>query len=110
MASRFYFARSVPVLAGAGLLCLWGQLPAQASSGSVNHIGEATDMILASSPAGPLFRSKMTFEKLAERFWFSAFWYSKRESLGGSQAWAYGWSWAQAAGDVNLAGKAACQL
>jgi hypothetical protein len=29
----------------------------------VNHIGEGTDMILASSRAGPLFSSKMTLEK-----------------------------------------------
>ena len=58
-----------PFAAGAGLLCLWGQLPAQASSSSVNHIGEGTDMIqaqasLASSPAGPFSPGKMTFHIL----------------------------------------------
>jgi len=65
-----YFARSVPVCRGAGLLCLWGQLPGS----SVNHIGERTDMIqartrLASSRPGPLFPSKLTFEKWFYRFW-----------------------------------------
>jgi hypothetical protein len=38
-----YFARSVPVCCGAGLLCLWGQL----TGASVNHIGEGTEMIQA---------------------------------------------------------------
>ena len=82
-----YFARSVPVYCGAGLLCLWGQLPGV----SVNHIGDRTEMIQAGQlQSGSVFTGQNDFSYFG--FPISDFWILTLETgcFEGSLGWSRG--------------------